>query len=305
MLKTPSPNSSKQKPKSETYEEKVKTGRFATQNGKGKYAFGDMYREWSEQTAYGTGPAQRKIASTSVASSLKGADTSRQQGSARNVVSLGDTNAITTKSTIPPHIIKKDGVLQVSYRPQHQPSPDAPREPSPPESSTKANPPMPLKSFSSISAEQKTLEPSPASQTTANIVNIIDYAPSSLNEADGEAEDTDDEPNTESDLETHVGEDDIEYVTNPEEDEEVQHMLREHLMKIEIRKRSHAQIDDDLDGDRHGGHHKDQVDKTELGSDGIAPTSQESGSLLLLGGRKDQGHELKKVKTKLRNDEVE
>lgn len=59
----------------------------------------------------------------------------------------------------------------------------------------------------------------------------------------GEEEDADDELNTESDLETHAGDDEFEYVADPKRDEAYED-LRERLGKVDIRKRTRGQVDD-------------------------------------------------------------
>ena len=65
-------------------------------------------------------------------------------------------------------------------------------------------------------------------------------------------EDADDEGGTESDLETHAGDDDLSYAANPEEDDEGYDSMRSRFKNVRIRKRQRDDTEDAVDDNIEG-----------------------------------------------------
>ena len=95
-----------------------------------------------------------------------------------------------------------------------------------------------------------TAEPpsSPFSPTSLNKESLAklsaDLAVRTLKSHSDSDDDAYDELATESDLESHIGDEDFPYTANPEEDDEGYHSLRSQLNNFGIRKRGHAEIED-------------------------------------------------------------
>lgn len=100
----------------------------------------------------------------------------------------------------------------------------------------------------SITAEPSSSSASLTDHIKERIVKIADkdtYRPNAgdSNPSDQD-EDADDEHATESDLETHAGDDDLNYATNPEEEDEGYDSLQSQFRNVTIRKRQRYDVED-------------------------------------------------------------
>ena len=117
------------------------------------------------------------------------------------------------------------------------------------------NPPSSLKPASLITDSDRSAPDSKeANIVTLDAFSNDDYRASVLAQkcdSDGDVEDADDELNTESDLETHAGDDVIGYTTDPdkeiEEADEAFEGLRSRFKKVGLKKRMHAEVEDSKD----------------------------------------------------------
>lgn len=94
---------------------------------------------------------------------------------------------------------------------------------------------------------QDPIAPPLSSLTKENLANLNIVSGSGLRIhgeiSDADDEDTDDEPKTESDLETHADDEACDYLANPDEDSEGHLVLRSRLKSVAIRKRTYAEIE--------------------------------------------------------------
>lgn len=98
---------------------------------------------------------------------------------------------------------------------------------------------------SSTTAEPPSSPFSPTSLNKENLAKLsADLAVRTLKSHSDSDDDAYDELATESDLETHIGDEDFPYTANPEEDDEGYHCLRSQLSNFRVRKRGHTEIED-------------------------------------------------------------
>ena len=116
-------------------------------------------------------------------------------------------------------------------------------------------------SLNSITASRITAEPSSTSPSTKNLTKqlltkITDKdvyrATAGESHLSDPGEEADDESVTESDLETHVGDDALSYPANPEEDDEGYDSMRSRFRNVRIRKRQRDDTEDAADDDIEG-----------------------------------------------------
>ena len=101
-----------------------------------------------------------------------------------------------------------------------------------------------VKTPNSTTAEPPSSPFSPTSLNKENLAKLsADLAVRTLKSHSDSDDDAYDELATESDLETHIGDEDFPYTANPEEDDEGYHCLRSQLNNFGIRKRGHAEIE--------------------------------------------------------------
>lgn len=116
----------------------------------------------------------------------------------------------------------------------------------------------------SVKAEPPSSPPSSNDFTKARMAKITDRDGYRLSTGDSylsdQEKETDDEHATESDLETHAGDDDSNYAANPEEEDEGYDSLQSQFKNVRIHKRPRDDVDD--------AEHDDEADAAQLEGDG-------------------------------------
>lgn len=155
----------------------------------------------------------------------------------------------------------------------------------------------------SLTTQQGSSTPSRNSLTKENVAKLsvvsgrgLPVSPSSHAEnGDGEDEDTNDELQTESDLETHADDEAFHYSANSEENDEGHHVLRSHFKNFTLRKRTHAEVEE-AEEERQG-NEIDRIADKEVGDDGAGTRIQATPVVPMMEQEKAAGHNDKTART--------
>jgi hypothetical protein len=147
---------------------------------------------------------------------------------------------------------------------------------------------------------QDPIPPPLSSLTKENLANLNIVSGCGLRihgeTSDADDEDTDDEPKTESDLETHADDEACDYVASAEEDSEGHLVLRSRLKSVAIRKRTYAEIE--AEGSERDGF----VDQEKEAREHEACRQElETAVLPTMEWGKDEGRNGKKARTVFRH----
>ena len=278
-----SPKSKNPRTTSASYEDRVKNRSFKQNPDETKHHFGSSHRNVSAEDKFDkkevfriapaplpalASKAPKVVPYTTKASTdlpplgfeVESAVHSSIEAAATLLDIAQTANASPTFTKTPaesPAIIASTSFYNSSLDPRHQPTLHLsykPRSISP--SSNKAS-----SNTSRISpgptAEQNL---SPFEVSKANIAKLnaeaaknAELPPSALVHKSDVDEESIDDINTESDLETHAGDEDDDYVANPEEEEEEHVAMRTRMKEVGLKKRTHADVEEAEDGEIVGG----------------------------------------------------
>ena len=215
----------------ESYETKVKKGGFGTDDSQ-KYSFGSDYRDVRAMSPSAVEEAYEvttKYPAAPLPFIAKAPNLETHEPSIPSIT-LDSTSADEIKSKVSEFITRKPGYpldLDHPTRPSSFTNPATP-------ASLIAKPSSSPLSSAGLSTEQMT-----------NIMKKDGYRPTAGNSyPSDQEEDADDEHDTESDLETHAGDDDFNYAARPEEEDEGYDSLQSQFKKVSIRKRQRDDVED-------------------------------------------------------------